>query len=78
MSYATTSSVAPWSHLARYVAIIADGNGRWARYRRLLINHGHEASAGTLKTRLVCPLVGRCSGCPGLRDAAAFLAEVWA
>jgi undecaprenyl diphosphate synthase len=38
--------------LPRYVAIIADGNGRWARARGLPINRGHDAGADTLKARL--------------------------
>jgi undecaprenyl diphosphate synthase len=38
--------------VARYVAIITDGNGRWARSRRLSINAGHRAGADTLKARL--------------------------
>jgi undecaprenyl diphosphate synthase len=37
---------------ARYVAIITDGNGRWARERGLGVNAGHEAAADTLKARL--------------------------
>jgi undecaprenyl diphosphate synthase len=37
---------------ARYVAIIADGNGRWARARGLGVNEGHNAGADTLKARL--------------------------
>lgn len=37
---------------ARYVAIIADGNGRWATARDLPISAGHEAGADTLKARL--------------------------
>jgi undecaprenyl diphosphate synthase len=37
---------------ARYVAIIADGNGRWARERGLSVDAGHEAAADTLKARL--------------------------
>jgi undecaprenyl diphosphate synthase len=36
----------------RYVAIITDGNGRWARARGLSANTGHEAGADTLKARL--------------------------
>ena len=39
-------------HSARYVAIIADGNGRWARSRGVSVNAGHEAGADTLKARL--------------------------
>lgn len=38
--------------LARYVAIITDGNGRWARARGLPVNEGHNAGADTLKARL--------------------------
>jgi undecaprenyl diphosphate synthase len=38
--------------VARYVAIITDGNGRWARARGLGVNEGHEAGADTLKARL--------------------------
>jgi undecaprenyl diphosphate synthase len=37
---------------ARYVAIIADGNGRWARKNGLSVDAGHEAAADTLKARL--------------------------
>jgi undecaprenyl diphosphate synthase len=37
---------------ARYVAIITDGNGRWARARGLDVNQGHEAGADTVKARL--------------------------
>jgi undecaprenyl diphosphate synthase len=37
---------------ARYVAIIIDGNGRWARSRHLPIRAGHDAGADTLKARL--------------------------
>ena len=38
--------------VARYVAIITDGNRRWARARRLSVNAGHDAGADTLKARL--------------------------
>jgi undecaprenyl diphosphate synthase len=37
---------------ARYVAIITDGNGRWARSRGLTVNEGHNAGADTVKARL--------------------------
>jgi undecaprenyl diphosphate synthase len=37
---------------ARYVAIITDGNGRWARARGLSVNEGHDAGADTVKERL--------------------------
>jgi undecaprenyl diphosphate synthase len=37
---------------ARYVAIITDGNGRWARHRGLPELAGHEAGADTVKARL--------------------------
>ena len=36
----------------RRIAIIADGNGRWARSRGLPVNEGHHAGADTLKARL--------------------------
>jgi undecaprenyl diphosphate synthase len=36
----------------RYIAIIADGNGRWARARGLPVNYGHDAGAETLKARV--------------------------
>jgi undecaprenyl diphosphate synthase len=35
-----------------YVAMIADGNGRWARARSLAPNAGHEAGADTLRERV--------------------------
>ena len=37
---------------ARYVAIITDGNGRWARTRGLPVVAGHEAGADAVKARL--------------------------
>src|SRR5205085_7525981 len=37
---------------ARYVAIITDGNGRWAQERGLPVMAGHEAGADTVKARL--------------------------
>jgi undecaprenyl diphosphate synthase len=37
---------------ARYVAVITDGNGRWARARGLPVNDGHSAGADTVKARL--------------------------
>jgi len=35
-----------------YVAIITDGNGRWAQQRGLSVAEGHEAGADTVKARL--------------------------
>jgi undecaprenyl diphosphate synthase len=37
---------------ARYLAIITDGNGRWARMRGLPVNEGHRAGADNVKARL--------------------------
>ena len=37
---------------ARYVAIITDGNGRWAQQRNLPVVEGHKAGADTVKARL--------------------------
>jgi undecaprenyl diphosphate synthase len=37
---------------ASYVAIITDGNGRWAQERGLPVADGHEAGADTVKARL--------------------------
>jgi undecaprenyl diphosphate synthase len=37
---------------ARYVAIITDGNGRWAENRGLPVLAGHEAGADVVKARL--------------------------
>ena len=37
---------------ARYVAIITDGNGRWAQQRGLSVLAGHEAGADVVKARL--------------------------
>jgi undecaprenyl diphosphate synthase len=36
----------------RYVAIITDGNGRWAQARGLPVVEGHKAGADTVKARL--------------------------
>jgi len=37
---------------AKYVAIITDGNGRWARAHGVSVNEGHSAGADTVKARL--------------------------
>jgi undecaprenyl diphosphate synthase len=37
---------------AQYVAIITDGNGRWAQARDLPVAEGHKAGADTVKARL--------------------------
>jgi undecaprenyl diphosphate synthase len=37
---------------ARYVAIITDGNGRWAKRQGVSVSAGHNAGADTLKERL--------------------------
>jgi undecaprenyl diphosphate synthase len=37
---------------AQYVAIITDGNGRWAQQRGLPVIEGHRAGADTVKERL--------------------------
>jgi undecaprenyl diphosphate synthase len=37
---------------AEYVAIITDGNGRWAKQRRLPVIEGHRAGADVVKDRL--------------------------
>ena len=37
---------------ATYVAIITDGNGRWAKQRGLPVEEGHQAGADTVKARL--------------------------
>jgi undecaprenyl diphosphate synthase len=44
--------VAHRGEAARYVAIITDGNGRWARARGLPVGEGHRAGADNLKARL--------------------------
>ncbi len=48
----TAASKNPRLPAARYVAIITDGNGRWAHARGLSLNDGHNAGADTLKARL--------------------------
>jgi undecaprenyl diphosphate synthase len=40
------------SAAAHYVAIITDGNGRWAQERGLPVLEGHRAGADTVKNRL--------------------------
>ncbi len=42
----------PDGDAARYVAIITDGNGRWAQARGLPVVEGHRAGADTVKARL--------------------------
>ncbi|MCW2999957.1 MAG: uppS [Solirubrobacterales bacterium] len=42
----------PAGERAKYVAIITDGNGRWAQARGVPVVAGHEAGADTVKARL--------------------------
>jgi undecaprenyl diphosphate synthase len=49
---ATPAPDGPPSATARYVAIITDGNGRWAREHGVPVNAGHDAGADTVKNRL--------------------------
>ncbi len=42
----------PQLRTPRYVALIADGNRRWARARGLQAHEGHEAGASTLRERI--------------------------
>jgi undecaprenyl diphosphate synthase len=49
---AADGSVGAEAARARYVAIITDGNGRWAQRRGLPVVAGHEAGADTVKARL--------------------------
>jgi len=42
----------PIGQTARYVAIITDGNGRWANAHGVPVNEGHNAGADTVKARL--------------------------
>ena len=37
---------------ARHVAIITDGNGRWAKARGLSVEEGHQAGADVVQARL--------------------------
>ena len=49
---AAQTAAAPDGTAARYIAIITDGNGRWAQSRGLPVNEGHSAGADTVKARL--------------------------
>ena len=51
---AEEAAAGPGAHdgRARYVAIITDGNGRWARQRGLPVEEGHRAGADAVKARL--------------------------
>jgi len=42
----------PAEGFPRYVAIITDGNGRWAQHRGLPVIEGHRAGADVVKARL--------------------------
>ena len=48
----TAERVGEGDAIPRYVAIITDGNGRWASARGLPVNEGHSAGADTVKARL--------------------------
>jgi len=46
---ATSSNVVPADRLPRHVAIIMDGNGRWAKLRGLGRREGHKAGAENIR-----------------------------
>ena len=48
MSDGTTAADLDWSRLPRHVAIVMDGNGRWARQRGLKRTEGHAAGEEAL------------------------------
>jgi undecaprenyl diphosphate synthase len=52
VSAPTSIEAGPRTALPRYVAMIADGNRRWARARGLLPGAGYEAGADTLRARI--------------------------
>ncbi|HYY05261.1 MAG TPA: polyprenyl diphosphate synthase [Candidatus Limnocylindria bacterium] len=49
---ADSAAEGPDGRAARYVAIITDGNGRWANARGLPVAEGHRAGADVVKARL--------------------------
>ena len=49
---ANSAAEGPDGRAARYVAIITDGNGRWANARGLPVAEGHRAGADVVKARL--------------------------
>jgi len=49
---ASAADLRSGSPVARYVAVITDGNGRWAQARGVPVNDGHSAGADTVKARL--------------------------
>jgi undecaprenyl diphosphate synthase len=51
-AYAATATDNGQPATPRYVAIITDGNSRWARIRSLSTDEGHDAGALTLKARV--------------------------
>jgi undecaprenyl diphosphate synthase len=51
-SHDSPASFSSQSPSARYVAIITDGNGRWASSRGMQVGEGHEAGADNVKARL--------------------------
>jgi undecaprenyl diphosphate synthase len=42
----------PAEHIPRHVAVITDGNGRWAQRRGLPVQDGHRAGAENVRARL--------------------------
>ncbi len=62
-------------NVPKHVAIILDGNGRWAKAKGMPRNYGHVQGAKTVET--ICEEVGiyfkRCRIFPDRRDAVAFV-----
>jgi undecaprenyl diphosphate synthase len=53
MTVSTSVEASPRPGFPRYVAVIADGNRRWAQARGLATTAGHAAGADTLRARIV-------------------------
>jgi undecaprenyl diphosphate synthase len=51
-SWSPPAHDAPSTGQARHVAIITDGNGRWAKARGLSVEEGHQAGADVVQARL--------------------------
>lgn len=50
---------AAYEHMPKHVAVIMDGNGRWAQARKLPRSAGHKQGAEALRTMLhACPKLG--------------------
>ena len=78
MAPMTLTAEMPFRHLPRHIAIIMDGNGRWAIHRGLPRVEGHQQGAKTVRAIVTeCARLRREFGAPDFLTLYSFSLENW-